>query len=123
GVVAGEPPVPGNDVGRDLFVGRAEVRPAVHEIDRGGQEILHRSSHALCASAWTSLIGMPRSFESFARSSNSGCAFKTRPSRRATLNRTGPSVVVTVTISRSRHSRDSSWCRIAIVVHLLHQLT
>ena len=39
GVEPREPAVAGNDVGGDLFVGRAEVRLAVDEIDRGCQEI------------------------------------------------------------------------------------
>ena len=56
-VEPGQPLVTGDDVGGDLLVGRAEMRAAVDEIDRGRQKELHRSNHALAASACTSLIG------------------------------------------------------------------
>ena len=36
-VEARQPLVAGDDVGRDLLVGRAEMRPAVDVVDRGGE--------------------------------------------------------------------------------------
>jgi hypothetical protein len=43
GVEARQAAVSRDDVGGDFFVGRAEMRPAVHEIDRRGQEVTHYS--------------------------------------------------------------------------------
>ena len=51
GIEARQAAVARNDIGGDLFVSRAQMRPAIHEIDCRGQEIFHRSSHAFCANA------------------------------------------------------------------------
>ena len=40
-VVALQAVVARDDVGRDLLVGRAEVRPAVHVVDGGGEKVFH----------------------------------------------------------------------------------
>ena len=64
---AAQPLVAGDDVGADLLVRRAEVRPAVDVVDGGGQEeAAHdctvesaraRMPYACTAMAWTSLTG------------------------------------------------------------------
>ena len=59
GVVAGQPPVAGDDIGGDLLVGRAQVRAAVDEVDGGGQEVAH--ARGLGARGWgLGLIKNPR---------------------------------------------------------------
>ena len=95
---AAQPLVAGDDVGADLLVGRAQVRPAVDVVDGGGQKETAHGRYAFIASAWTSFTGRLLAAASFAQSSNSGVAFSTRPPRDATLNRTVPIGVSTGTI-------------------------
>src|SRR5689334_22955074 len=96
-VEAAQPLVPGDEVGGNLFVRRAEMRPVVDVVDRGGEiETRHvdyrrpRSNHARSASAWTVLTGLPVALATRTQSSNSGTAFRISPRRPATLTRTDP---------------------------------
>src|SRR6187399_20425 len=111
-VEAGQPLVAGNDVGRDLFVRRAEMRPVVDVVDcsceiearhervrrRTGNSSFYRarpapwsrSNQARSASAWTSFTGRPVACAMRRQSSNSGWTFRTSPPRPATLTRTSP---------------------------------
>ena len=99
-VESGQALVAGNDVGGDLLVRGAEMRTAVDVVDRGRQKERSRSfSNGMVVSCWRAscldlFIGRPCSAASRTQSSNSGCALKTRPLRRATLKRTVPSGVV-----------------------------
>src|SRR5207249_8698205 len=115
-VVARQPVVARDDVGGDLFISRAQVRPAVHVVDRRREEVTAQGWYAFTASAWTSFTERLFAAARRAQSSNSGTALTIRPSRRAILKRTAPIGVSTDTISRWRHSRSTSSWRNPIVV-------
>ena len=89
---------------------RAEVRLAVDVVNRRRDvEAAHDfCPHAFIASACTSFTGRLFAAASFAQSSNSGTALTSRPSRQASLMRTAPTGVSTVTCSRTRQSRSTS---------------
>src|SRR5262245_25970484 len=112
-VEAAQPLVAGDDVGTYLLVRRAEMRTAVDVIDGSCQiKAVHvrpsTAPYAATAMACTSRTGKLFAAASCTQSSNSGVAVMTRPLRDETLKRTAPSGVVTVTISRARHSRSTS---------------
>ena len=94
-------------------VGVAEMRLRVDVVDRRGDvEAAHDAVTRPAAPSRPApaLPSPDRLFAaaSFAQSSNSGTALTTRPSRQASLNRTAPTGVSTLTISRCRHSRSTS---------------
>jgi hypothetical protein len=112
------PLVARDDVGADLLVRRAEMGPAVDVVDGGGQKNRSRALR---------LKGLDRQRLDFldravgrGREPDAvlefGRGVDDAAVRQATLNRTAPTAVSTVTISRRRHSRSTSWCRSPIVV-------
>ena len=92
-----QPAVARDDVGGDLFVGRAQVRPAVHEVDGGRQKRTSSLEPCLRAPAPALLDRDARARPQVSPDRRIRAArSSTRPSRRATLNRTGPTGVATV---------------------------
>ena len=93
-VEAAEPLVAGDDVGADLLVGRAQVRPAVHVVDGGGEE---EAAHGRGSSMRVACIGERLHFlhRQVVRRGEPGAVLElgrrveTRPSRDATLKRIG----------------------------------
>src|SRR5258705_3949698 len=108
-VVAEQPPRARDRIREHRRVRVTDVRLRVDVVNgRRDVERIHErraSSHAFVAAAWMSFTLRPDASASRTQSSNSGEALSTSPSRLATLNRTCPNGVVTVFVSRSRHSR------------------
>src|SRR5262245_6288380 len=102
GLDAAEAVIAGDDVRQNLLVRRTEVRPAVDEVNGGGEkEAAHDwvdagvrcSLYARSAMNCTSFTDRPFTAAMRATSSNSGDALITRPFLHAILKRIGPTSV------------------------------